>query len=292
MAENTISRRAVVALGFIAVLLFLTPRLGADTVDRVTGQTTGNPVTVSHGPCPEPVDHYCVDTIDAIQWLAGPSQNAITALGRDFKDWTVTYNYTHPFNGTINITTYAARDYHDGIDLHEGCIPTEYILPDGTKVVIGGMGATLKASYVPDPLKPDSIHRFVWVQIIDTNVPLGGTTSPYVDPRPNDDTYPFYWRVADEGAAGRLDFSDSPSRECPCLGNVTWHAELYLADWYEKPMGATTDTYLILYDGIRWGFEINCVVPLPPAAWSAAAMLGVMLGAGIMRRVRRQGVER
>ncbi len=55
-----------------------------------------------------------------------------------------------------------------------------------------------------------------WTQTIDSNVPLGGTTSPYVDPRPNDDTKPFYWTDA-EAAATADHLYRSPVAQCPGL---------------------------------------------------------------------------
>ncbi len=95
------------------------------------------------------------------------------------------------------------------------------------------------------PEYPDGWH---WTQTIDTNVPLGGATSPYVDPRPNDDTKPFYWTDA-EAAANPTTFSDRPSRGIPAAGTTNWRATLSL-----NGVNATTVTR---FDTIIYGFDLD-----------------------------------
>jgi len=252
---------------WLAVGLFGPP---ADAA-TVKGMKTGVPASVNHL-CPEPDWHSCVDTLtpNPVVYLDGPSQACITAMQRDFPNWTVTYNWTHPWKGAINITDYHAADFSD-VAPHEGCIVRE--VGDDW---VGGMGAVLTANFEKDP--GDAIHRFRWVQIIDSSKPSMGGPSPYVDPRPNDDTLPFYWRENEYGGRTVYDFHDEPARNCPCYGHVWWRAELYLTDWYQKPGGATTDTYLIIYDGIRWGFDITCV-PLPGACWAGMVLIGLVVTA-------------
>jgi hypothetical protein len=92
-----------------------------------------------------------------------------------------------------------------------------------------------------------------WVQVISKNVPLGGATSPYLDPQPNDDTLPFYWTTAElpTYTSGRnLQFSDFSTRSVTTLAStdpITWNANLYLLDWD----GGTT---VNVYDGVNWGW--------------------------------------
>lgn len=97
----------------------------------------------------------------------------------------------------------------------------------------------------PRPQYPDG---FKWTQTIDTNVPLGGATSPYVDPRPNDDAKPFYWTDA-EHAASPTQFRDSPSRPAPGAGTTTWDATLCLNGVNEATQTVTT------FDCITYGFS-------------------------------------
>ncbi|MFZ5760104.1 MAG: hypothetical protein ACOY32_10820 [Thermodesulfobacteriota bacterium] len=114
----------------------------------------------------------------------------------------------------------------------------------GIEVEISGGGS--------DPDYPDGYR---WTQTIDTNVPLGGTTSPYVDPRPNDDTKPFYWTDA-EAAARPTTFIDHPSRNPPASGVTTWDAVLSL-----NGVNGTTVTRL---DSLAYGFSVNSAGTVTP----------------------------
>ncbi|MEW6519561.1 MAG: hypothetical protein AB1461_09125 [Thermodesulfobacteriota bacterium] len=107
---------------------------------------------------------------------------------------------------------------------------------------------------------PDYPDGYRWTQTIDTNVPLGGTTSPYVDPRPNDDTKPFYWTDA-EAAARPTTFIDHPSRNAPASGTTTWDAVLSV-----NGVNGTTVTRL---DSLAYGFSIDTagtVIPHTPTS--------------------------
>ncbi len=109
----------------------------------------------------------------------------------------------------------------------------------GVGIAVEIVGGTSSSTY------PDGYR---WTQTIDTNVPLGGTTSPYVDPRPNDDGKPFYWTDA-EAAASPTTFSDHPSRNAPATGTTTWDAILSL-----NGVNASTATRL---DTLSYGFSID-----------------------------------
>ncbi|MBI5559225.1 MAG: hypothetical protein HY885_16500 [Deltaproteobacteria bacterium] len=102
---------------------------------------------------------------------------------------------------------------------------------------------------------PDYPNGYHWTQTIDTNVPLGGTTSPYVDPRPNDDTKPFYWTDA-EAAARPTTFIDHPSRHAPASGTTTWDAVLSV-----NGVNGTTVTRL---DSLAYGFSIDTAGTVSP----------------------------
>jgi len=102
---------------------------------------------------------------------------------------------------------------------------------------------------------PDYPDGYRWTQTIDSNVPLGGTTSPYVDPRPNDDTKPFYWTDA-EAAARPTTFIDHPSRNAPASGTTAWDAVLSL-----NGVNGTTVTRL---DSLSYGFSIDTAGTVSP----------------------------
>lgn len=91
---------------------------------------------------------------------------------------------------------------------------------------------------------------FKWTQTIDTNVPKGGSTSPYVDPRPNDDTKPFYYTDA-EHAASPTTFYDRPSRNAPATGTTYWNAVLGL-----NGVNESTKT-VVGFDYLTYGFTID-----------------------------------
>jgi hypothetical protein len=117
-------------------------------------------------------------------------------------------------------------------------VSTYVTTASGVRVVVDAVGVT------PSPAFPDG---YKWTQTIDTNVPLGGTTSPYVDPRPNDDTKPFYWTDA-EHAASPTQFRDAPSRPAPAAGTAWWNGTLCLNGVDEARKRGTT------VDCITYGF--------------------------------------
>jgi hypothetical protein len=91
---------------------------------------------------------------------------------------------------------------------------------------------------------------FKWTQTIDTNVPKGGTTSPYVDPRPNDDTKPFYYTDAEQ-LAHPTTFLDSPQRPTPAAGTTRWEAVLGLN-------GVNDGTQTVTgFDYMSYGFTVD-----------------------------------
>ena len=109
----------------------------------------------------------------------------------------------------------------------------------GVNIVVGASGVS------PTTKHPDG---FKFTQTIETNVPLGGTTSPYVDPRPNDDTKPFYWTDAEQ-AANPTTFSDAPARPAPASGTTNWDAVLALNGVNEATKTVTA------YEALTYGFS-------------------------------------
>jgi hypothetical protein len=85
---------------------------------------------------------------------------------------------------------------------------------------------------------------FKFTQTIETNAPLHGAVSPYVDPHPNDDTKPFYWTDAEQRKYPTT-FRDHPSRNPPMSSAVTyWQATLALNGVDEANKTVTGFDYL------------------------------------------------
>jgi hypothetical protein len=95
---------------------------------------------------------------------------------------------------------------------------------------------------------PEYADGFKWTQTITTNVPLGGATSPYVDPHPNDDAKPFYWTDAEQNAHPTT-FTDHPGRPAPASGVTDWAAVLCLNGVNESTKTCTA------VDCIGYGFS-------------------------------------
>jgi hypothetical protein len=103
---------------------------------------------------------------------------------------------------------------------------------------------------------PDFPDGFRWLQTVTTNdpsdTPVGAPLLPvpieYVDPRPNDDTKPFYWTDAEE-AANVGHFSDAPGRPAHPTGTITWNAVLSI--------GGVKAKEVTRFDSITYGFSID-----------------------------------
>jgi len=91
-------------------------------------------------------------------------------------------------------------------------------------------------------LSDPPLNNLQFIQMVSTSAPLNGTTTPYIDPRPNDDTYPFYWTSAEIGShrnsmAGSISFSDFSQRTLGHPPNlITWERRIAarILGWYAK----------------------------------------------------------
>lgn len=95
-----------------------------------------------------------------------------------------------------------------------------------------------------------------WVQVLNTNAPLGGNTSPYLDNAANT-AKPFYSLTAANTTpglpAGQLNFYDFSKRNPSLLSltnPITWNAQLY-------PVVANAQQQLTVYDGVSWGWTMK-----------------------------------
>lgn len=155
----------------------------------------------------------------------------------------------------------------------------------------GSGGATIQASYSQANAVAAG-HSLNWVQVINTNVPLNGATSPYIDPVPNDDNLPFYWTTPEQATHGTnktVGFSDFSRRDPATLATtnpITWNASLYAAEYD----GNKTVT---IHDGISWGWTmkpatvgsasgsfVNPSPTCPPATCSGIGTSSVSWGIG------------
>jgi hypothetical protein len=133
----------------------------------------------------------------------------------------------------------------------------------GVSIVVEANGVSPRTEH------PDG---FKFTQTIDTNVPLGGVTSPYVDPRPNDDAKPFYWTDAEQ-AANPTTFRDSPSRPAPVAGTTNWDATLALNGVNEATKTVTA------YDALTYGFSrdsVGTVTTREPKSTSTGAHRSIL----------------
>jgi hypothetical protein len=112
----------------------------------------------------------------------------------------------------------------------------------GLKIIAEASGVFESTDY------PDG---FKFTQTIETNAPLHGATSPYVDPHPNDDRKPFYWTDAEQTLYPTT-FKDHPSRNPPTGTAVTyWQATLALNGVDEASKTVTG------FDYMTYGFTMD-----------------------------------
>lgn len=167
-----------------------------------------------------------------------------------FPGWT--FGTGAALNGTIKISTYDSKFFGAH---HSGCV--------------------MKLEYVKGAGDPANLQ---FIQMIETSVPLGGATSPYIDPFPSDDppgqAMPFYWTLAEMPAnttASGIKFSDSPSRKHPPTSSVTWKGKLYITSWDGKKT-------VKIHDGIEYGFVAGCQAAMPVAFVTSETLSTTTIG--------------
>jgi hypothetical protein len=108
-----------------------------------------------------------------------------------------------------------------------------------------GLEVYVEAEGIDQP--HDFPDGYKWTQVINTNEPKGGSTSPYTDPRPKDDEKPFYWNDAEQEMFPTA-FHDVPQRPAPAQGATDWEATLTLNGVDEMNKTA------VPVDTVRYGF--------------------------------------
>ncbi|HEX5014486.1 MAG TPA: hypothetical protein VFV72_10045 [Candidatus Limnocylindrales bacterium] len=109
--------------------------------------------------------------------------------------------------------------------------------------IVAEINGGFSSDEFPDGLK--------FTQVIETNKPLNGASSPYTDPHPNDDEKPFYWTDPEQERFPTT-FKDHPKRNPPTGGEVTyWQATLALN-------GVNEETKSVVgFDYITYGFMVD-----------------------------------
>jgi len=116
-------------------------------------------------------------------------------------------------------------------------------------------GGKLQASYAQLNAVPAG-STLNWLQVINTNLPLGGPTTPYLDPRPNDDSLPFYWTTAEQAArstTSSVTFEDFATRTKSALATtnpINFRAQLFVAEF-------DGNNTVSVRNGISWGWDIK-----------------------------------
>jgi len=222
-----------------------------------------------------PAESY-PDVIVALQWQFGTTTihlgNGATGE-RDQEDiWTFQWGDADDLNGTLTIDHYKAYDTHKGAECRHG--------------------AEFSCHYMPAANDPENL---AWVQVFEASynklgIPAG---TSIVDPFPNDgtDDAPFYFSDKDDPKKfyypdtvpeGALIFGDTPgaSHWEKDSYSVWLRLNLFLASWDDA-----TPHDLTIHDGIRWGYDGECV----PAPMSL--VLGV-IGLALVHRMRGRKSER
>jgi len=138
--------------------------------------------------------------------------------------------------------------------------------PSGVQIQVEASGV-FESEEFPDGFK--------FTQTIETNDPLHGASSPYVDPQPNDDSKPFYWTDAEHNAH-LTTFIDAPSRAAPSGADPTfWQGTLGLNGVNESTKTVTGVEYL------TYGFSLDSsgvVTTRPPESTGGGNHIGVLSG--------------
>ena len=131
-----------------------------------------------------------------------------------------------------------------------------------------GIAGTAKTSGFAVSYTGAAINNGHWIQVLATNDPAAGKTSPYVDNNSNA-ANPYYDSVF---AANSTVFLDAPDRS-PVNANYYWVADLYYASGVNSAGTAMNPTQVTIYNGLVWGWA-NIFVSTQNVAQFKAAVDG------------------
>lgn len=221
---------------------------GADAFS-VSGPVVYDPTESHWCPTGAPNGHTCSATLNPANadYLPEPTPRMMAALQAEFPNYTFTAGWI--LCGNLEILSYYARD--------------------DTPCPSGRMGAKMEMVFTPGTGDPLNLR---WAQLFDSDM-----SGRHIDPYPNDDDKPFYYTDEQEKTYG-LRFVDHPSRPCPCpVGHGHTEFETYLCSYNEGD-----PTQVIVHDGIRWGYDVDCFIPEPGSF--LALVCGIAALAGYARR--------
>lgn len=251
----------------IASVILTTALAAFGTAPALASLTINGPAAGNHLHQLKLADGDTVTLIpDPVTYIDQATAAMQAALAAQFSTWNFTFNQGG-LAGTININQYKATS----LGPHNG----------------GGLIDLTYTRAESDPL----IEHLFWIQLVTTNRPSGGTTSPYIDPRPNDDSLPFYYTLPQDTQPGNGDktastyhFADNSRRDAKLHPElITWRGDLMLASWTDNNTFDVT-----VYDGIRWGWNFQTV----PEPGTLALLLGAALLLVLQRRRAPRCVQR
>ena len=159
------------------------------------------------------------------------------------------------------------------------------------------LGAEFQARYTRAATDP-AVLGLRWVHLVDTNrrVPPLFIDPPGNDPEPGNP--PFYWTEAEHlrfslnrtpNPAGPYDlwFNDFPQQSCRAHPD-NWFARFRLFLTSYTPGAAGVPGAVTLHDGVRWGYDAQCVrrVPEPDSLLLALIGLGLAIAQRLFRKRR------
>jgi hypothetical protein len=184
----------------------------------------------------------------AASYKLSPDGNTVVRL-----DPTVSISNS-TFNASLITSAYPGWTVNNATSATGSTLSTSLYEAAWSSATLGG--ANLNAKYSQSNAVPAG-SSLNWVQVVTTNTPLPGRSSPSLDPSP---TYgdPLYW--PDELLPANLastqktvNFTDGPTRSSSSLTSkpaVTWGASLYPVEYD----GAKS---VIVHDGISWGWNMK-----------------------------------
>jgi len=226
----------------------------------LTGYTSPSIISAINTPCPEHPGYNCNATAYAATALASGQNldferawNTVLPREWDPTGWTLQWA-TDPLNAVLNITTYQAYNYRPG-DPQYGSFYA---------------GAEIRVEWTPSPEQQD----LKWIQALHTNRSRHPGTDWCLD---------IYTFTANQPPVYPYSYSDQrfydkPSRWCESDQHLFWDAYLYLARVDRATKTAT------IYEGLNWGFTVDCLVPEPSSLFVLACGAGCILTALIRRK--------
>jgi hypothetical protein len=159
-------------------------------------------------------------------------ESAKSLIEAGWPDWNVSTSGTGA-PGTVTVHEYIAWQQYNSLG----------------QVQIAGAGLVFDYTST-DP----SFENYRFVQVIYTNDPLHGATSPYLDPSNRTWDTPFYDpedERLDLVTGNTYQFLDYPSRSYDGTNTISWAAALWLCEW--TVVGGVN--HLTIRDGVYWGWK-------------------------------------